>query len=138
MQEIKFKVWDKKHKKMSLVDAIDFEHDEIYGKNGRERYTPKPFKDIELMQYTGLKDKNGVEIYEGDILLSTASENEEDYKKWRVSYFDGGYIANYKHIPMDKRKRSINEIELLCNDNIAFYGFEILGNIFENPGLMEV
>ena len=138
MQEIKFRVWDKKHKKMSLVDAIDFEHDEIYGKNGRERYTPKPFKDIEIMQYTGMTDKNGKEIYEGDILLSTASENEEDYKKWKVSYFDGGYIVNYKHIPIDKRKRSINEIELLCNDNIAFYEFEILGNIYENQELMEV
>lgn len=135
MREIKFRAWDNESKRFTnyaLLDdkAMFFEKHLGTWKPSTNRFT--------LMQYTGLKDKNGKEIYEGDILLSTASENEEDYKKWRVSYFDGGYIANYKHIPMDKRKRSINEIELLCNDNIAFYGFEILGNIYENPELMEV
>lgn len=144
MREIKFRAYIKNLGLMLPVSMIDFENETIYVRWNSDAWLNDPLeydfddKDIEIMQYTGLKDKNGKEIYEGDILLSTASENEEDYKKWRVSYFDGGYIANYKHIPMDKRKRSINEIELLCNDNIAFYGFEILGNIYENPELMEV
>ena len=128
MREIKFRVWDKKHKKMSLVDAIDFEHDEIYGKNGCERYTPKPFKDIELMQYTGLKDKNGKEIYERDIVKGNYhfkgegwfDTGEGDYKIFSAVEFKNGKFAC----------QSFNVGEM--TDFV-----EVIGNIFENPELME-
>ena len=128
MREIKFRVWDKKHKKMSLVDAIDFEHDEIYGKNGCERYTPKPFKDIELMQYTGLTDKNGKEIYEGDIVEVWS------FVRW---------IGFIKYLP-EKAAFVLWDYEKFPYlDDFVYLsqfedGFEILGNIFENPELMEV
>ena len=126
MQEIKFRVWDKKHKKMSLVDAIDFEHDEIYGKNGCERYTPKPIKDIELMQSTGLKDKNGVEIYEGDIIRTSEygtgdRVNYRGYDLFNIIFKDGAFRLDSKY-----RAYFLND------------GFhcEIIGNIYENPELM--
>ena len=82
------------------------------------------------MQSTGLKDFNGVEIYDGDILLSKASENQEDWKKWQVHYADGRFLIDYKQIPKDKRKRKNLEIEDLCEDNIWLYGLKVIGNIY--------
>lgn len=94
------------------------------------------YRDFTFMQSTGLKDKTGKEIYEGDILLSTASENQKDWKKWRVHYADGRFLIDYKQIPKDKRKRKNLEIEDLCEDNVWLYGLEVIGNIYENPELM--
>jgi uncharacterized phage protein (TIGR01671 family) len=136
----KFRVWILNTKEMEEVVSIDMNSDAItceieyaYGLlfiTGR-----KP--DGVLMQSTGLKDLNGVEIYEGDILLSTASENQEDWKKWRVHYADGRFLIDYKDIPKDKRKRTNLEIEDLCEDNIWLYGLKVIGNIYENHNLIE-
>lgn len=136
----KFRVWLLNTKEMEEVVSINMNLDTItceieyaYGLlfiTGR-----KP--DGVLMQSTGLKDFNGVEIYEGDILLSTASENQEDWKKWQVHFEDGRFLIDYKQIPKDKRKRKNYEIEDLCEDNIWFYGLQVIGNIYENHNLIE-
>lgn len=139
---LKFRAWDKINKCMCGVKSMN-----LYDRY----YTYKSFdkdksvsgvadfdgKSMILMQSTGLKDKNGVEIYEGDILLSTASENQEDWKKWRVHYADGRFLIDYKQIPKDKRKRKNLELEDLCEDNVWIYGLEVIGNIYENPELLE-
>ena len=129
---LKLKAWDKKRKRLAKVIAIN-----LYLKQVVLKDITVPFEDAEIIESTGLKDKNGVEIYEGDILLSTASENQEDWKKWRVHYADGRFLIDYKQIPKDKRKRKNLELEDLCEDNVWIYGLEVIGNIYENSELMD-
>ena len=136
MREIKFKAWDKDCKRWTNYSIAD-DLPRFYDKHTGRWKTDKEGERFVLMQYTGLKDKNDREIYEGDILISKASENPKDHKMWLVSYQDGGFIIDYKHKPKDKRKRSKCETEVLCEDNIWLYGMEVAGNIYENPKLLK-
>ena len=87
------------------------------------------FEGIELMQSTGLKDKNGKEIFEGDIL---AIETDEGILNVNI-FWDS------KHALFMFESKKYNEKDLLAElveDNT--YPFEIAGNIYENPELFEV
>ena len=112
MREIKFRSWLKFKGKM----LYDF--DVLY--NGRVSETNKRI----LMQYTGLKDKNGKEIYEGDILKSVAYAINQEVTGV-VNY--NSELAHYC-LDTDNNKR------------IVFLGLintEVIGNIYENPELLE-
>lgn len=134
----KFRVWDKNLKILKPAAYIDWQKQIVAYYIGDFAVAANPFKKIILMKSSGLKDKNGEEIYEGDILLSTASENQEDWKKWQVHYADGRFLIDYKQIPKYKRKRKNLELEDLCEDNVWLYGLEVIGNIYENANLTEL
>ena len=79
--------------------------------------------DYDWMQFTGLTDKNGKEIYEGDILRHRF-EDYEDWSNYRVVYEDAAFIAREIKPP--------HHFTLGKNSN-----FEVIGNVFENPELIE-
>lgn len=122
----KFRAWDKILKKMNDVTAIDFSTKPFrvfYSAYGEDNYFNQ---DAILMQSTGLKDKNGVEIYEGDIVKPSS------FASWigvvKYSSESVAYILDDNEIT-----RSVNVYLSQFNGE-----FEILGNIYENPELMEV
>ena len=119
MREIKFRAWDKLNKEMFNVEIMDFQERKVY----KDTVSYRKFNDIELMQYTGLKDKNNKEIYEGDIVKLRANHGIGV-----VKYYDewGAFV-----VESVKFKPSV----VL---GISYYKeeIEILGNIYENPELL--
>nr|WP_201251223.1 YopX family protein [Lacticaseibacillus rhamnosus] len=82
----------------------------------------------ELMQYTGLKDKNGREIYEGDIIVTHPKSKYEAPESGVVQY--GGSR------PMFGYKTEDGEEYDIWSSN-AYRTYEVIGNIFENPEMLE-
>jgi uncharacterized phage protein (TIGR01671 family) len=139
-REIKFRVWNKvdkcwqseEHFAIRLCGDKWFIDDET-----AELIEIKNENNFTLMQYTGLTDKNGKEIYEGDILenLTISKELEEyvnvDNKYCQIIFSEGAFRLYFKG-------------DLLCNEpyeieDIGFYdlnNYQIIGNIFENPELL--
>jgi len=73
-----------------------------------------------FMQYTGLKDIKGKEIYEGDIL-----SNEDDYLKFIVEFDLGRFVA------IDNKRHDIYDLKMIASQ------CEVIGNIYENPELIK-
>ena len=78
-----------------------------------------------LMQYTGLKDKNGKEVYEGDILKNP---NDSFGRNSLVSWSGAGFWSEPIHPPLRQFGRH------LVQDDVSTW--EVIGNIYENPGLL--
>ena len=116
MREIKFRAWYEKFNEMYLVKGIDFQREMAYF----DKYNYRSIYDIELMQYTGLKDKNNKEIYEGDI-FHIGSKKILSVVEWIDCGLKGRQIKNKSWIGLDYWKDDI----------------EVIGNIYENPELME-
>ena len=136
MREIKFMAWHKEKKILREVLEISFSGGYVilagFGSFGE---IEAPIRDVELMQYAGLKDKNGVEIYDGYILELRANPFSRKRDLFQVVFKDGGfrdewnnYIGQY--LPPDIRNRQGGRVRL----NEAC---EVIGNIYENPELLQ-
>jgi uncharacterized phage protein (TIGR01671 family) len=136
VREIKFRAWDKEGCKMMTMGDL-FGADKHWFKSlfygGRE--------DVALMQYTGLKDKNGKEIYEGDVVYAQANEGKYEVKFgiYACEHNDtddrkptdmGFYIERFN----DKFHNRADSQEGLGE---ADRYLEVIGNIYENPELLE-
>lgn len=136
-RQIKFRVWDKRAKVMiysnkgyqgHFIIDLNGEFHNLQNGSGGDDYI--------VQQYTGLKDKNGKEVYEGDIVYDRVSSNVDDE---RMDYFEVSYNEEYSAFILLQLKpdeagqhwKSWNWIR-----NIKSYG-EVVGNIFENPKLIK-
>jgi uncharacterized phage protein (TIGR01671 family) len=90
--------------------------------------------DCELMQFTGLKDNNSIEVYEGDIIGSVMDSCHGN--NCLIVFKDGCFCAQYKDIFRPLTKSQISN--WIAIDDIAFgYDFTVKGNIHQNPELLE-
>jgi uncharacterized phage protein (TIGR01671 family) len=136
MREIKFRVWDNiekaylNEKDIAINNLNNIFIFEIYDKNDTDlwymRLLPDPDNKRHVIeQYTGLKDKNGTEIYEGDVV-----ETPE---------YPGKIVYNEKYACFELwRPRSSDcFIALTHQQDIGMGDLEVVGNIHENPELLE-
>ena len=131
----KFMAWHINKQIMCEVIRIDFEQGIItldLETDDDEYYWMKTdwsFSDVEIMQSTGCRDKNGIEIYEGDVI-------KDKYDKiWLVQWYVGAFVITNKIPDSDGQTSTYSHFNNLSNHH--FY-FEVIGNMWENPELLEV
>ena len=126
MREIKFRSWDTYNKEMLEVQELNYA--DSY--NGQPMIRTTMYndyfdtKDMILMQYTGLKDKNGVEIYEGDIVRILGGEYEQGFYEWDEKVCIKDFIYDGFNLMMTVHQ-------------IGNEALEVIGNIYDNPELLE-
>jgi len=136
-REIKFRAWVPRDSKMFSVTSITFSGTGVRAiatfrpVSKRDRtYVPTTNRVLaghfELMQYTGLKDKNGVEIYEGDVV---AMFGRSQYSEVFWAADAGGWMV----WAIDSGASSLRE-GFLAHYQITA---EVVGNVYENPDLLQ-
>ena len=134
MREIKFRAWLKKENKMVEVKSLHLGTRKIiYGYSETSQcYGNKSisFSDCSLMQCTDIKDKNGKEIYEGDILkVDNYIMYGEGSKEYQEVGFEYGSFMTARY----GGKAFNTYLWIIVSD-----GCKVVGNIYENPELLEV
>lgn len=140
MREIKFRAWDSYENKMlERTDRLrlDFKTGEVLEDVGQYEEDYLPWDGV-LMQYTGLKDKNDKEIYEGDIVsykfLSGFDCDHEDFRSSEdVSEFIGAVeLVAGEYLPREYYREVDDGFY-----SYRYFDLEVIGNIYENQELLK-
>jgi uncharacterized phage protein (TIGR01671 family) len=174
MREIKFRAWDKETKTMisdEWIQTLDLKGDgswTSYLGGGMKQYltqkqSDKKITDCVLLQYTGLKDENGKEIYEGDIFkaqvnwLSKETDKLEEHDifigqilfcnfEWvfnGIVFAEDGEKINTIQLPFSEYRtgyswgNGIEKWHSTFTSKERFTEFEVIGNIYENKELLK-
>ena len=128
MRDIKFRAWHELNKRMIDLKAItplalNLDTDGLF----------IPFSDgLKLMQFTGLKDRNGQDIYEGD-LLKAQDPYGENQKVFPVEMKDGVYQIEW-HGMFQGGETDVTAIYYAMQSDFTF---EVVGNVYQNPELVQ-
>ena len=129
MREINFRAWNEVEGFLDTAWSIDFEHRLVC----HRAHNQSDLDDCVLMQYTGLKDANGIEIFEGDILgfcdfdsLRTGGNTSDKMHTAVVKFSEGSWVV-------EEGGYCDYLYQVIANDS----ELEIIGNIYENKELLE-
>lgn len=125
----KFRMWNRITSQLHLVDGLYFDDKEAEYVDDDNVLRFIGFKNIELMQSTGLKDKNGKEIFEGDVVRM---RNPRDRRQ--IGMFQVVRVANSPMLGLLDKKLTTEIFNLY--EHMRNY-YEVKGNIYENPELLE-
>ena len=133
-REIKFRAWDKDGQYMRTETPFDIHYNskaEMFAKG----------EDVILMQFTGLHDKNGVEIYEGDILGVIWCDgfycNHDESENYRGEIYQVKYQGDNDYPAFDLSPHPGSDANGLSEMKAVSCGYKVIGNIYENPELLE-
>lgn len=140
MRELKFRIWIKDEER--YYDESD-EESYMIVPNGNVTYASGAYEedgvwftdttsatdDVIVEQYTGLKDKNGKEIYEGDVVKLTGKIAENKCTVYKVGW--AGCLVAFDLFPVERNKSDIGYL-----NEVEAHRYEIIGNIHENPELL--
>ncbi|MCV3173462.1 YopX family protein [Enterococcus faecium] len=133
----RFRAWDKKTETIQEIESISFKEKKLVIDQKSVTWFNSDYirnsDEVELMQSTGLKDKNGVEIFEGDV-VSVSVRNGFDYLDNKVCIVKNS--IDYSGLVCSTVDEDL-EYQIFNTELFEEYTYEVIGNIWENSELLE-
>lgn len=137
MREIKFRAWDTRNKRMVVTGFHILGEVKLFGQIEQYCYetrgefdTLERLGDIEITQFTGLRDKGGKEIYESDIVRMDGKYTYE------VRFEDGKFVAYHLNTHAVKGTKW-GDLHRFFDPDFAEYYVEVIGSLYETPELLK-
>ncbi|WP_200777447.1 YopX family protein [Enterococcus faecium] len=133
----RFRAWDKKTETIQEIESISFKEKKLVIDQKSVTWFNSDYirnsDEVELMQSTGMKDKNGVEIFEGDV-VSVSVRNGFDYLDNKVCVVKNS--IDYSGLVCATVDEDL-EYQIFNTELFEEYTYEVIGNIYENSELLE-